>query len=94
MRRLTFEVGDKAGSPDFLAGFRLQADEHAVAGHRVEPVAVHGRRTARTVSFVIAERVAGGRLPDLFTGRDVERDDELLLAGLPLGVQAFADDRE
>src|ERR1019366_4001607 len=46
------------------------------------------------VAFVIAQGAAGGCFPELLAGGDVESEDELPAAELPLGVQAIADHGE
>src|SRR5450759_5188295 len=53
-RLAAFEIGDEVGSPNALARVRLQAHQRAVAGHRIKAIAVHRRRAAGAVAFVIA----------------------------------------
>src|SRR5712671_3149475 len=80
--------------PDRLSSLRIEAHDDAVAGHRIEAIAVYGRSAARAVAAIVSIGAAGGRLPKLFAGLRVERDDEFLIAALALRVDPVFHDGE
>src|SRR5579883_442219 len=80
--------------PDGLAGREIEANQDAVAGHRVETVAVDGWRAARAVAAVVAIIAAGFRFPEFLARLRVEREDELFAVALALCVDLSVDDRQ
>ena len=91
---LPAEVGDERLLPTDLAILGRCADEQAVAADGVDAVAVHGGRHARAVAPAVRISRPGRSGPRLLAGRDVDGDEELLLAAQPHGVEAAVGDRE
>src|SRR5579863_9779891 len=73
--------------PHLLAGALLQADQRAVGGLGIEPVAIERGSAARAVASLLVVGFAGRSSPHAFARLDIDGEDELLAAPLALREQ-------
>ena len=92
MRDACPEPLHEVNRPERLAGFLREAYQRPVRGQRIQPVAIESRRAAWPMPALLAEGLAGWRLPNFLAGLGIDSQHELLFAALPLREQQSARD--
>src|SRR5262249_19378842 len=94
MRHVGIEALGEIYGPDLFPSALAQADQSAVGGNRVKPVAIERGSASRTVASLLVVRFAGYRFPNFLSVLSVDGKHELLIATLAWREQNAVRDGE